>query len=493
METTEVTKYRREVLKRIAQYTWNECLPDRIYDILYKFVREDTPRVRCCVHKERAVLKNRIQMALWQPTGLNIINASNAALAGNIDLSLPVIDVLPAACDACPIEKYYITDVCRHCIQRKCIDQCPKKAISIQGNRAVIDHDECVGCGRCMQVCPFGAIIEVVRPCVKSCGAKAISVGPDERAVIDADKCVSCGNCRSACPFGALDERSLIVQVLMELKAKRKMTAMLAPSFVGQFGFKITPEQIVAALKLIGFTDVVSVAEGADMVTLCETEEFNQKVPKEQEFMTSSCCPAFVSLIKKHYPGLADNISETVSPMVACGRWIKERDKEMLTCFIGPCIAKKGEAINNPDSVDYVLTFEELQCIFEGIGIDLAQIKGEEYQSGASLTGMAFPLERGVQKSIEAISNNNSVVMKYADGIPECKEKLEQIGKGKLKIDYLEGMACKEGCIDGPGTLSAPGITRVLLTKYMQSASAKNSSENKTACKAVEKLKLSTE
>ena len=82
METTQVVNFRREVLRRIAEYTWNDCLPEHIYDILYNTVKDNTSRVRCCVHKERAVLKNRIQMALWQPLGLNIINAAKAALDG---------------------------------------------------------------------------------------------------------------------------------------------------------------------------------------------------------------------------------------------------------------------------------------------------------------------------------------------------------------------------------------------------------------------------
>ncbi|MBQ4152029.1 MAG: 4Fe-4S binding protein, partial [Schwartzia sp.] len=260
METTQVTKFRREVLRRIAQYTWNDELPDHVYDIIYQTVRDDTQRVRCCVHKERAVLKNRIQMALWQPLKLNIINAANAALAGDFDKSLPVMDVLPDACDSCPIDRYYVTDVCRHCIQHKCIDNCPKHAISIQNNRAFIDRDVCIECGRCSKSCPYGAIIEINRPCIQACalGAMSASEGEDTRTVIDHEKCVSCGNCRSACPFGALEERSMIVPLLLALKKKqRPVVAMLAPSFVGQLGMKVTPAAIVDGLRALGFTAVV--------------------------------------------------------------------------------------------------------------------------------------------------------------------------------------------------------------------------------------------
>lgn len=391
METTQVVNFRREVLRRIAEYTWNDCLPEHIYDILYNTVKDNTSRVRCCVHKERAVLKNRIQMALWQPLGLNIINAAKAALDGEFDKKLPIIDVLPDACDACPIDKYYVTDLCRHCIQHNCMNNCPKKAISIVNNRAFINRDICIECGRCSKSCPYGAIIEISRPCIRACALNALSAGEDKRTKIDYEKCTNCGNCREACPFGALDERSMIVPLLLSLKQHKPVIAMLAPSFVGQFGMKITPAQVIAGLYKLGFTDVVEVAVGADITTLHEAEEFLEKVPKKLSFMTSSCCPAFVSLVKKHFPEYEENISKTTSPMVSCGLYVKNKNPEAMTCFIGPCIAKKRESLEHPDAVDFVLTYEELQCIFEGTGIDLSQPADKEYVTQATAGGIGFP------------------------------------------------------------------------------------------------------
>lgn len=490
MKVSGTSNYRRLVLRQIAQYTWNNCLPDNIYDILYKFINEDTPRVRCCVHKERAVLKNRIQMALWQPIGLNIINAATAALSGHIDKSLPLIDVLPAACDSCPIEKYYITEVCRHCIQHNCINKCPKNAISVQGNRAVIDRDYCIECGLCVKACPFSAIIEVVRPCIKACPANAISVAPNKLAVIDHDKCVSCGNCRNTCPFGALEARSFIVPVLLALKNKQPVTALLAPSVIGQFGINVTNGQLAAGLKKLGFQDIVDVSDSADMVTLHEAEEFTAKVHDRQPFMTSSCCPAFVDFIKKHRPNTADKISETVSPMVAAGRWIKQQSPSTLTCFIGPCIAKKNEALDNSDSIDYVLTFEELLCIFDGIGIDLSQLNEEPYNTTASAKGLSFPLKCGVQKAIAATTDTTGRKLEYACGLTECADKLDQLEAGTLKADYLEGMACQDGCINGPGTLVHSGITHVLLEKRAKTLTAKTSVDNQAATEAAKILNL---
>lgn len=495
METTQITNFRRKVLRDIARYTWDDCLTEKIYDILYKTVREDTPRVRCCVHKERAVLKNRIQMALWQPIGLNIINAAQATLDGVFDKTLNVMDVLPQACDACPIDRYYVTDVCRHCVQHKCIDHCPKKAISIQAGRAYIDRDECIDCGTCLKVCPFNAITEIVRPCVKACGLGAISPGEDGRTVIDHEKCISCGTCRSACPFGALEERSMIVHVLMALKAKKKVYALMAPSYAGQFGPKAAPGQILAALKKLGFAGLVEVSLGADLTALNEAEEFLDKVPDKQSFMTSSCCPAFVQLVEKHFPEYKDNVSETVSPMVATGRWMKEREPEAVTCFVGPCIAKKGEAIANGDCIDFVLTYEELACIFEGLDIKVEELEPEEIQLQGSADGMRFPLDRGVSQAVKSILQRKHIpepTMEYADGSTNIKEKLTELKTGKLSPEpaYFEGMACVNGCIDGPGTMSLPGFTKVMVSKLADTSAAKTAQEDAAAVTAAKRLAL---
>ena len=491
METTQVTKFRREVLKFIAKYTWEGTLPEHIHEILHTVAREENPRVRCCVHKERAVLRNRIQMALWQPTGKKIFDCATDVMAGDFDKTLPVMDVLPDACDACPIDKYYVTDLCRHCIQHKCMDNCPKKAISIQNNRAHIKRDVCIECGRCSKSCPYGAIIEINRPCIKACALDAMSSGRDRITVIDYDKCVHCGNCRSACPFGALDERSMIAQILLALKHKKKVIAMLAPSFIGQFGMKVAPAQVVAGLKKLGFFGVTEAALGADITTLWEAAEFKEKVPEKIPFMTSSCCPAFVDLVKKHFPEYEENISKTTSPMVSAGIWAKDKYDGVMICFIGPCIAKKAEAVANSDFIDFVMTFEELQCVFDGLGIDLTQFPDEGYETTATAGGIGFPLNRGVQGSVRSILEKDGpvdVLMEYADGLYNCHDKLSQVKQGKLPCDYFEGMACINGCVDGPGTLAKQGVTRTLVTKFAQAAPKRTSDTNPEADEAVKKL-----
>jgi len=492
MELTDVVKLRRAVYRSIAEYTWNDCLPEHVHDIL-GMVKEDGPRLRCCVHKERAVLRNRIHMALGQPTtGIKLTDAAVLALSQPVSPTLPIIDVLPDACDQCPIEKYYVTDVCRHCISHKCMNNCPKKAISIYGGRAFINRDLCIECGRCKQSCPYGAIIEISRPCIRACALHAISYDTNKRSKIDYSKCVQCGNCRLACPFGALDERSMIVQLLSAIKRGEKVVAMLAPSFIGQFGMKIKPEQIIAALHKIGFTEVMEVAVGADLTAINETKELEEKVPAKQKFMTSSCCPAFVHLVKKHFPDNVDKISETVSPMVACARYIKNTMGSPLTCFIGPCIAKKSEARENPNDINFVLTYEELQCMFEGIGIDLTQPVGDEYKTMATTSGIGFPLHKGVQTAVVNIlaQEQKSVKAEYAAGLNNCQEMMEKLIDGESDAQYFEGMACANGCVDGPGSLSDQGLTRVLVTRFAKAAPIKVSADNTKVQDAAKTLNL---
>jgi [FeFe] hydrogenase (group B1/B3) len=492
MEVTEVVRLRRAVLTFVAQHVWENDLQEHIHDILYTLVREDTPRLRCCVHKERAVLRNRINMALGQQMDITLREAAARAVTEPVHKELPVMDVLPDACDQCPIDKYYVTDLCRHCISHKCMNNCPKKAITIHQDRAFINRNLCIECGRCRQSCPYGAIIEISRPCIRACALDAISPGPDHRSRIDYSKCVQCGNCRGACPFGALDERSMVAQLLTAIKRGEQIVAMVAPSFVGQFGMKVSPGQIVAGLKKLGFAEVMEVAVGADLTATHEAEEMLEKVPSKIKFMTSSCCPAFVNLVRKHFFDNEDNISKTASPMVSCARLIKEKMGYAQTCFIGPCIAKKAEAREYAKDVDYVLTFEELQCIFDGVGIKLDEIAAPVYTTQATSSGIGFPLNKGVQSAMLGVLAKQDVQVKttYAAGLERCKDQLKEVIAGKEDVQYFEGMACCNGCVDGPGALTQQGLTRVLVTKYASEAKVKTSDDNELVKNNIKDLDL---
>lgn len=494
MEVTEITKIRRKVVTMLCHMAYEGNLPDHVYDIL-QIVSEDTPRLRCCVHKERAVLKQRIDVALGTDTGMNIIEAAKKAISEPVDRTQHVIAVLPEACSACPVNKYMITDVCRRCLTHRCMNGCPKKAISVYQGRAHIDYDLCIECGNCYRGCPYGAVVEIARPCEKACKVHALHMGDHRKAEIDKTKCVECGACRGACPFGAIEERSHVVQLIQDLKNKdKKVYALLAPSFVGQFGLKVTPGQIKTACRMLGFSEVKEVAVGADMTTISEGEEFVEKVVGgKQKLLTSSCCPAFVATVKRHAPALADCISDTVSPMVARSKAMKHNDPGAVTVFIGPCIAKKVEAREHPDEIDYSLTFEELKCMMDSRGIDPLKCEAEPFHPDSSADGCSFPQAQGVSTAVKDYAEKfHNVTPKslYCNGLEECLGALKDFQDGKLDIQYLEGMACVKGCLNGPGALTEPGLTRVLLKRFAGTTEMQCAGDNEFAQEEVKHVDM---
>jgi len=484
MEVTEIVKLRRAVLTKLAQFAYAGNLPDHVYDIL-QIVREDTPRLRCCVHKERACLKQRINIALGQTPEMNIKEAANKALDNPVDVSHHVIEVLPEACSACPVNKYMITDVCRRCLTHRCMNGCPKKAISVYQGRAHIDYDMCIECGNCKRSCPYGAVVEIARPCENACMVNAIHMGKNNRkAEIDKTKCVECGACRNACPFGAIEERSSIVQLIQRIKKGENVYALLAPSFVGQFGMKVTPGQIVAACHKLGFKHVREVSVGADMTVLTEAEEFNEKVPRAQKLLTSSCCPAFVATVKRHAPDLANCISDAVSPMVARSKAVRHEEKGVITVFVGPCIAKKVEAREHPNEIDFAMTFEELKCMMDSQGINPAELQEDAFHARSSADGCNFPQEAGVSNAVSHYLKkqyNREIKSKYVCGLSNCLEALKDYQVGKLDIEYLEGMACDKGCLNGPSAISEPGITKILLKRFADTTEIAGAADNEFA------------
>lgn len=482
-QLSEVAKLRRKVLAEISRLTFSGRLAEDISGILNTVVTEDGPRYRCCVHKERAVLKDRINLALGQPIGTPISEAAKAALEGKA-ADLPVMNVLPEACDRCPIDKFLVTDACRNCLAHNCIASCPRKAIMVVQNRAYIDKAKCVECGLCKRSCSYGAIIEISRPCERACDLMAVTAGSDRRAYIDQDKCVSCGACKQACPFGAIADWSAIVQVIRHLLQGRRVYAMLAPAFVGQFGPKVKPAQVMAALSKMGFSGVVEVAVGADIVALAEAREFIEAVPGRQAYMTTSCCPAFAAMVAKHLPAAAGKVSTTVSPMIAAAQIIKEQDAGAVVVFIGPCTGKKEEARHNRELVDYVLTFEEVAAMLVGADINVTEIEAEPLVPAASKAGAGFARAGGVTQAVAAVLANiaPTIALKplRADGLGECKAALAKLEQGD-EGNFFEGMACPGGCVGGSGTLIDQGIGGRLVEMYAATSPAAAAPDNREA------------
>ena len=462
---TKVQYLKYKVLREVASLAWDDTLLQNIFNIPKTIVPGKNPTMRCCVYKERAILSERVKMAM----------------GGNNDND-NVIQVIDIACDECPAAGYEVTNSCRGCLAHRCEDVCKKGAISFDHNHvAHIDKSKCVECGMCAKVCPFAAIVNRKRPCQVSCKVKAISINDDNAASIDNSKCIQCGACVYQCPFGAITDKSFILNVIDLIKKsennkKYKVYAMVAPSISSQFTYAKLG-QVISGLKALGFFTVVEAALGADMVAHAESKELSEK-----GFLTSSCCPAFVSYVKSAFPQLLPLVSHNLSPMATLAKYIKGTDKTAKIVFIGPCTAKKAEA--QLDSVkpyvDAVLTFEELQALYDSRNIDITTL-GEDVLDNASYFGRIFARSGGLSDAVKQglLEQNIDFELKAVacDGIEECKIALLKKSKGVLDANFIEGMACVGGCIGGAGCLTHGEKNKSEVDKYGKEALEKTISD----------------
>lgn len=444
-DTRRALKY--EVLKEVSELKFNdELTQENIEKIPYNIIPGSQPRFRCCVYKEREIIRQRVQLAMGKPP-IPPHNAENYKVTDN------VIQVIPAACEGCPINRFQVTENCQKCMAKACQRACAFGAITITGRGAYIDQDKCRECGRCAEACPYHAIADLMRPCKRSCDVGAISIGEDKLAVINEEKCISCGHCAQACPFGAISDTSVITEVIDALNSEKRTVAIPAPAVEGQFGPNATVGRVITALKKLGFDDVYEVALGGDAVSYFEAKELMENKDAGKK-MTTSCCPAFANLIRKHYPTLLENMSTTVSPMQAVYRWIKKNDSDAYVVFIGPCMAKKDEVKYYNEDIA-VITFEELNAIFDAKGIDPNEC--EEEESLATSYGRRFSGSGGVAasvaKAVNEMNYDKDIKLKPCSGVKECKVGLAMLKAGKLPEDIIEGMACEGGCIAGPGAI----------------------------------------
>lgn len=465
---SEVVKLKRRLYVELLRLVKTGSLIEGISDLSNKMITKDSPRYRCCEFKERAIFDQRIKAVM----GFNIAENKGKTLK-ELAAALPqqpkkrnVVEVIDTACDSCPIDKYIVTDACRNCVAHKCVNACPVNAIVIIQNKAYIDQGKCIECGKCASACSYNAILENQRPCSRACELDAITSDSNRQAKIDRDKCVSCGSCISACPFGAITETSDLVKVALELYSdQNRLAVMLAPSFVGQFGYNQSAGKIKYALKKIGFTEVKEVAAGAEITAAAESRELEEKIEADKTLL-SSCCPAFKSMVENEFKEISNLISNTDSPMAVTAREIKEEDNELKTIFIGPCTAKKEEAFAD-ENVDYVLTFEELIALFTAYNINLAEIKREEEINDAGILGRQFAFAGGLKKSIEELLDCN-YESKQVDGLAKLKKELYLIKAGKNNYNFLEGMACVGGCIGGPSAMINQNKAKKLVQEFAE-------------------------
>ena len=455
---TKVQYLKYKVLREVASQAWNDTLLENLLDIPKIIVPGKTSTMRCCVYKERAILAERVKMAMGGETENN-----------------NVIQVIDIACDECPAAGYEVTDSCRGCLAHRCEDVCKRGAISFDHNHvAHIDKSKCVECGACAKVCPFAAIVNRKRPCQISCKVKAISINEDNAASIDNEKCIQCGACVYQCPFGAITDKSFILNVVDLIKksennSKYKVYAMVAPSISSQFTYAKLG-QVITGLKKLGFFTVVEAALGADMVAHAESKELSEK-----GFLTSSCCPAFVQYVKSAFPKLLPLVSHNLSPMATLAKYIKETDKTAKIVFIGPCTAKKAEAQLETVKpyVDAVLTFEELQALYDSRNIDITTLE-EDVLDNASYFGRIFARSGGLTDALKQglIEQKIDFELKpiACDGIEECRIALLKKNKNILDANFIEGMACTGGCIGGAGCLTHGEKNKSEVDKYGREA-----------------------
>ena len=459
---TKVQHLKYKVLREVARQAWNDTLLDNVLDIPKIIVPGKQATTRCCVYKERAILTERVKLAM-----------------GGDKENPNVIQVIDIACDECPSAGYEVTDSCRGCLAHRCEDVCKRGAITFDHNHvAHIDKSKCIECGQCAKVCPFAAIINRKRPCQNACKIKAISIGENNAAEIDYSKCISCGACVYHCPFGAITDKSYILDAVDMIKksennSKYKVYAVVAPSISSQFTYAKLG-QVIKGLKELGFYTVIEAALGADMVAQTESQELVEK-----GFITSSCCPAFVHFVKTQFPELVEHISHNYSPMAALAKYIKEKNANSKVVFIGPCTAKKAEAQlgDVKPYVDCVLTYEELQALFDSKDLDITTL-GEDYLDNASYFGRIFARSGGLSDAVvQALKEQNiefTVKPAICDGIEQCKMALLKKSKNVLDANFIEGMACIGGCIGGAGSLTHGEKNKAEVDKYGREALEKS-------------------
>ncbi len=484
-----ITNIRKNVFTEVARMAYAGGDYTHAEDLPYIIVPGDRPLHRESIFLERAIAGERVRLAM----GLGIrpvqsrtlmTEGMDAAAVAEQYYEPPLVNIIPYACHACPTNQYKVTESCQNCLAASCQQVCPKGAISFVNGKSFIDQDKCIKCGKCAKACPYHAIIHLERPCQAACGMDAIVSDEQGRAVINQDKCVSCGQCLVSCPFGAIVDKGQIFQVIQSILKGDQVIAIVAPAFIGQFGKNSTPGKFITAMKRLGFDRVVEVAVGADMCTIEEAKDFLEKVPNEQPYMATSCCPAWHAMIQKLFPKEASNISMTLTPMVFTARMMKKDYPGCKVVFVGPCAAKKLEAIreNIRSDVDFVLTFEELQGMFEAKEINFAQLPDSEPLNEGTAAGRGFAVAGGVAAAVESLIHETNPEMEVkvarAEGLRDCRKLMLMAKAGKYNGYLLEGMGCPGGCVAGAGTLLPVELAANVVGRYQKEANTTSPTES---------------
>jgi iron only hydrogenase large subunit-like protein len=320
---------------------------------------------------------------------------------------------------------------------------------------------ECRDCYKCIRYCP-----------VKAIGLK------DGQAWVVEEKCILCGQCIAVCPQQAKSTASQVPLVEKFLDDGERIIVSMAPSYLATSFFS-TPWKIVAALKKAGVFRVEETILGAKPVAI-EYGKLMQE--KKGQTVITSCCPVTVNIIEKYYPSLLPSLSGLISPMVAHGRQIKAQwGEDAKVVFVGPCFAKKAEREleHARPVIDAVLTFEELISFFEQKDIEPEQLK-DQFSDKYVSEIRTFPLKQGILKAA-GISDTLSPDIISISGVDECMETFEALSKGQIKPKFIEALACRGGCINGPAmdsNLMLP-VRKARLYHFSNTAESKGEEESR--------------
>jgi [FeFe] hydrogenase (group B1/B3) len=451
----EAVLLKREILIRVARHAWAGTLTTGLRKLPFEMTASGRPSYRCCVHHERAILKDRTLAVL----GLNLetrdeamdLNEAAATAWARTEPDPFPLTVVDEACKGCVHTRYSVTNACMGCVARPCRNVCPKGSVTVAGGRASIDPETCISCGKCHEACPYHAIVHIPVPCEEACPVGAVSKDADGKEQIDESRCILCGKCVMACPFGAVMEKSDIVRVIRRLKDQKPTVAILAPSVLAQFPGTLA--QIYGAVKSLGFTAVAEVAEGAESTAQHEAEEWDHLVASgKQPFLVTSCCPSWTRAARQ-IPGMMPFVSSTPTPMAYAARKAKVDYPGAEVVFIGPCTAKRVEALET-STADAVLTFEELGALFVAQGVEVNRAAPLDLAAQRP-EGRGFALSGGVAGAVAhylGAEKAAGVKTELINGLNKKSLNLLRVyAKGKGPANLVEVMACEGGCVAGPG------------------------------------------
>lgn len=474
------TLIRRELMTHLCRLLIQDRLCEDIDRIPIVMCPRHGESFRCCVAKDRAVLKYQIMALL----GFNIQDETDelmplseyARMAMEREsLTDVVLTVVDEACSSCHKASYTVTNMCRGCVARPCMYNCPKKVISFSHGQAHIDDEKCVSCGICMSVCPYHAIIYSPIPCEQSCPVNAIYRNEDGLEHIDEEKCVSCGKCKVACPFGAVMEKSHLVEIFQRKKEGKELVAIVAPAIAAQFNTDLG--KVLHSFKLLGFDHVYEAAQGADLTTTNESAELVERLEGGAKFMTTSCCPGYTSLVKRHVPELQEFVSHTLSPLGYTSEIARREHPDATLVFVSPCSAKRYEVFHNPH-MDYMLTFEEYGAWLVAAEVDVNDVLPELGKPEIMDSSRGYAASAGVFSAVKELAGDFPIKEMIVNGIDKSMLKQLKMLPKKSEANFVEVMMCEGGCIGGPNTISNPRVALRQLKKA-----------NETMAKALEEAR----